>query len=249
VKKELLVDLSPARHGDEPPARRRLPLVLRAVVGMTLATGIAAASTQPATAAPAHAESGVAAGVAAHDPARTLGRTASSAQVPRGCRQPADHRFRPTSLSIRTVVASTRVLARGHDRRGVPKPPPLTNRGKWQFAWDKTVRAGAGHGVVRLTAHTYPAFAGKALGNRLLDRLGKKAVLVVRGPQGERLCYRVTRRMSVPASRSVPAYYDSSGPARLAILVCSGVRRGPGDWSRRTIWFAAPIAAAAGTAR
>jgi hypothetical protein len=145
-------------------------------------------------------------------------------------------------ISVPHVVGPTRVLARGRDRRGVPTPPPLTDRGKWQFAWDKTIRAGAGHGVVRLTAHTYPAWAGKALGNRLLDRLGKDAVLVVGGPRGERLCYRVTREISVPARASVPAYYDSSGPERLAILVCSGVRRGPGDWSRRTIWFAAPIA-------
>jgi hypothetical protein len=36
-------------------------------------------------------------------------------------------------------------------------------------------------------------------------------------------------------------YYSSTGPSRLAILVCSGRRRGPGDWSHRTIWFAKPI--------
>lgn len=157
-----------------------------------------------------------------------------------GC-GPVDHAFRPTSITIRGVVGATRVLARGRDRHGVPKPPPLTTRGKRQFAWDKTIRAGARHGVVRLTAHTYPAWAGKALGNRLLQRLRKGAVIVVAGPGGERLCYRVTQRRSVRATRSVPAYYDSSGPARLAILVCSGTRRGPGDWTRRTIWFAAPF--------
>jgi hypothetical protein len=161
--------------------------------------------------------------------------------TPRGCHG-VDRRFRPTSITVRQVIGATRVLAQGRDRRGVPKPPPLTSRGKWQFAWDKTVRPGTRHGVVRLTAHTYPRWAGVALGNRLLDRLHEDAVLVVAGARrGERLCYRVTRRRSVAAGSAVRAYYSSGGPARLAILVCSGVRRGPGDWSRRTIWFASPI--------
>ena len=56
----------------------------------------------------------------------------------------------------------------------------------------------------------------------------------------DRLCYRVTRRLEVRADKAVPAYYRSGGRPRLAILVCSGVRRGPGDWSERTIWFAKP---------
>jgi hypothetical protein len=137
-------------------------------------------------------------------------------------------------------VGPTRVLARGRDRTGVPRTPPLTSKGKWQFAWDKSVHAGAAYGVTRLTAHTYPAWAGKALGNRLLDRLHRGDVLVVTGTRGQRLCYRVTRRVSVAADRRVTAYY-SSGRHRLAILVCSGRRRGPGDWTRRTIWFADPI--------
>jgi hypothetical protein len=94
--------------------------------------------------------------------------------------------------------------------------------------------------VVRLTAHTYPRWAGVALGNRLLKRLHRGRMLVTSGPHGQRLCYRVVRRLSVPATRTVSAYYASGGPPRLAILVCSGVRRGPGDWSRRTIWFARP---------
>jgi hypothetical protein len=24
-------------------------------------------------------------------------------------------------------------------------------------------------------------------------------------------------------------------------MVCSGVRRGPGDWAERTVWFASPV--------
>lgn len=136
------------------------------------------------------------------------------------------------------------VLARGRDRRGVPKPPPLTDKGRWQLAWDKEsrIRPGGRRGVVRLTAHTYPRDGsyGHALGNRLLRKLHPGDRLVVSGPEGERHCYRVQRRIRVRATSSVPAYYSSSGPSRLAILVCSGTRRGPGDWSHRTIWLAKP---------
>lgn len=158
-----------------------------------------------------------------------------------------DGPFRPASLTIPGVVGRTRVLALGRDRHGVPRTPPLTNRGKWQLAWDKKsrIRPGSKHGVVRLNAHTYPRDGsyGLALGNRLLKRLRKGQLLLARGPHGERLCYRVTKQVRVRATKSVPAYYSSTGRPRLAILVCSGVRRGPGDWSHRTIWFAEPVTA------
>ena len=67
------------------------------------------------------------------------------------------------------------------------------------------------------------------------------ARLEVSGPGGERLCYRVSRRQQVRARASLSGYYDTIGPPRLAILVCSGKRRGPGDWSHRTIWYATPV--------
>ncbi|MDP3894614.1 class F sortase [Nocardioides sp.] len=150
--------------------------------------------------------------------------------------------FRPAALKIPGVVARTRVLARGRDRHGVPRPPPLTERGKWRLAWDKAsrIRPGGPRGVVRLTAHTYPRSAGPALGNRLLRRLNEGDRLVVSGPGGERLCYQVVKRVRVRAERKLRTYYSSTGRPRLAILVCSGKRRGPGDWSHRTIWYAVP---------
>jgi hypothetical protein len=150
--------------------------------------------------------------------------------------------FSPTTLSAPTVTGPRKVLARGSDRRGVPHPPPLTAKGKWQFAWDKhSARPGDAFGVIRMTAHTYPASAGKALGNRLLAKLEVGGILVATGKHGEIQCYRVTREVSVPAKRGLRSFYASSGPPRLAILVCSGVRRGPGDWTRRTVWFAKPL--------
>ncbi len=155
-----------------------------------------------------------------------------------------DRGFRPTTLSVAGVVGSTKVLAQGQDQHGVPRPPPLTERGKWQLAWDKAagVRPGDLEGVVRLTAHTYPRDGSHlpALGNVLLARLRTGARLELTGTGGERLCYRVARRVQVPADGSLPGFYATTGPPRLAILVCSGRRRGPGDWSHRTIWYAVP---------
>jgi hypothetical protein len=201
---------------------RRICLFLAA--GAVLGGALASSGTAPAVAA-----SG------AHPAARTT----TCGQV--------DKQFRPRKLSIPHVIGRTRILPLGRDRRGVPRPPPLTDKGKWELAWDKDsrIRPGSPHGVVRLTAHTYPRFAGVALGNRLLARLHTGARLSVSGPHGEQLCYRVVKRVRVRATQSVPAYYTSTGPPRLAILVCSGKRRGPGDWSHRTIWFAAPTLKAA----
>jgi hypothetical protein len=175
---------------------------------------------------------------------------ARAASRPAACGAP-EHGFTPASITIPGVVGRSRVLALGRDKRGVPRPPPLTAKGKWEFAWDRDsrIRPGSDHGVVRLTAHTYPRDGsyGLALGNRLLARLHNGDPLVVAGAHDERLCYRVTRRIRVRAEESVPAYYSSTGRSRLAILVCSGTRRGPGDWSHRTIWFARPTSGPAGS--
>jgi hypothetical protein len=173
---------------------------------------------------------------------------AAASARPTTCVAP-DRPFTPRSITIPRVVGATRVLALGRDTHGVPKTPPLTDRGKWEFGWDKQsrIRAGSEHGVVRLNAHTYPRDGsyGLALGNRLLRKLRVGATLVVAGREGHRMCYRVARQLFVRAEQSVPAYYDSGGRPLLAILVCSGVRRGPGDWSHRTIWFAEPVTTAA----
>jgi hypothetical protein len=82
-----------------------------------------------------------------------------------------------------------------------------------------------------------------ALGNLLLNRLRTGAQVEVSGRDGEQLCYEVVRRVRVRAEGSLPGYYSSTGPSRLAILVCSGERRSPGDWSHRTVWYAEPVPA------
>jgi hypothetical protein len=200
--------------------------MIRAVLvhGVVLSVALAAFGAAP-WAAPAHA-----------DAARSRAQCA-----------PVDRGFRPTRVAVDGVRPATTVLARGQDRHGVPLPPPLTARGKWQFAWDRAagVRPGDDTGVVRLTAHTYPHDTpAPALGNLLLDRLRTGAQLRVLGAGGELACYEVTRRQRVRADATLTSYYDTSGKHRLAILVCSGQRRGPGDWTHRTVWYADPVPAA-----
>jgi hypothetical protein len=131
------------------------------------------------------------------------------------------------------------VLALGYDARGVPGVPPLTSEGKTEFAWLPQVHPGASAGNVLLNAHTWPD--GTALGNHLLGGLQTGGRIVVRSSGGSLLCYRVTDRVEVLATASVPEYFATSGPPQLAIVVCSGIRRGPGDWTHRTIWYASPL--------
>lgn len=160
--------------------------------------------------------------------------------VAKGCAKPA-RPFVPKVVKIPGVDKRSTVLALRRDRRHVPGTPPLSNRGKWQFAWDKpsNIKAGSKRGNVKLNAHTYPD--GSALGNRLLRNVFKGQRIVVLGPNGERLCYDVTRRIQVSGDRPYRPYFSTSGKPQLAILVCSGRRRGPGNWSHRTIWYASPV--------
>lgn len=200
-----------------------------AVAGALLALGLTLGATPPVTASPSAADE----------------RSTSADAERRGGCTTARAPFRPTRAVIRGVVGPTKVLARGRDRRGAPLPPPLTARGRWQLAWDREsgTKPASSRGVVRMLAHTYPRSGayGTALGNRLLQRLRLGARIEVSGADGRRQCYRVSHRVRARAGASLAAFYTSGGPPKLAILVCSGVRRGPGDWSHRTIWFARPL--------
>jgi len=165
--------------------------------------------------------------------------TASTAAASVDCDHPAAGAFSPSRISIPQVTGGAPVLALGYDARGVPGVPPLTSEGKTEFAWVPEIRPGSDSGNVLLNAHTWPD--GTALGNHLLAGLQTGSRIVVHGQQGEALCYRVTDRVEVAATASVPAYFATDGPPQLAIIVCSGIRRGPGDWTERTIWYASPL--------
>lgn len=154
------------------------------------------------------------------------------------CRGGADRPFTPASIEVAGQAHPVMELPR--DARGVPGVPPLTDEGKRTWGWDGSPSPlpGARRGHVLVNAHTYPD--GSALGNLLLDRLEDGDVLVVRG-EGQVQCYAVERELEVPADSRDSGYESPRGPARLAILACSGTRTGPGEWSHRTIWFAKAV--------
>jgi hypothetical protein len=170
--------------------------------------------------------------------------TPSESPTAQACPTTASPSFVPRS--IRIAGETVPVIARPRDANGVPGTPPIDGTGKREFAFDtdQGIRPGDAAGHVLLNAHTWPD--GSALGNRLLDQLGKGDRIVVRGAgagtAAPELCYRVTERVEVLASKGYPRYYATTGKPALAIIVCSGRRLGPGEWEKRTIWFAGPAA-------
>lgn len=147
--------------------------------------------------------------------------------------------FRPVEAVVADVTA--RVVPLPRDGNNVPGVPPLTVAGKGVVAWDQPpgVLPGSRRGNVLLNTHTWPD--GSALGNRLLERLDVGDVVELRGKRGQRLCYRVTERVEVLAAKGFARYYEDTGKPQAALIVCSGERLGPDNWTHRTIWFASPV--------
>jgi hypothetical protein len=147
--------------------------------------------------------------------------------------------FAPRTIVVPGVTKGS-VISPPRDAAGVPGVAPLSAGGKVLFAWDREegARPGDPAGNVLVNAHTWPD--GTALGNRLLAGLHRGDLVVAIGDRA-RLCYRVTERVEVLAERGLPRYYTADGPPQLAIVVCSGRRLGPGQWEKRTVWFASPV--------
>jgi sortase (surface protein transpeptidase) len=148
--------------------------------------------------------------------------------------------FVPDKIEIDVLQAYVPVVPKRRDRNGVPGTPPTTSYGRGLMAFDlDNVRAGATRGHALLNAHTWPD--GTALGNALLDKLHDGDTLALTSPDG-RICYEVTDRVEVRANdrRARDRYYATDGRPQMAIVVCSGKRLGPGEWSHRTMWFASP---------
>lgn len=206
------------------------------VVGLTMVgslVGLAAPAGEPDTTLASKPEVSPVRSVAHVQPPTTL--------RPRKTCDQVTHGFRPRAVSVPGVTRRSSIVTPPRDANGIPGVPPLTDAGKRLFAWDRQqgIRPGDPAGNVLLNAHTWPD--GSALGNRLLARLHRGDRVVVHGTK-VRLCYRVTERVEVLAVQGLPRYYIKDGPPQLAILVCSGRRLGPGNWEKRTVWFAAPAA-------
>ena len=168
----------------------------------------------------------------------------AGAGVPAYCAHGSTKAFTPTSIRIPGITRNARVLAL--PRRGASRvrSAPVTAKGAHQFAWDAPrPKPGARHGNVRLNAHTWPWSDPIALGNDMLRRLRPGDRIVVRGQRdghAAHLCYRVTRQVEIRARQHYRPYFSADGSPKLAIMVCSGTRLGPGDWDHRMIWYAAP---------
>jgi len=156
------------------------------------------------------------------------------------CADQATEPFEPTRITIPGVVRNARTLALPRDGNNVPGVPPVSGPGKQQIAWDRPpgIKPGSPQGNVLLNTHTWPD--GSALGNKFLAELDEGDMIIVRGKDAE-ACYKVDERIEVREADGYPPYYDREGPPQLAMLVCSGKRLGPGEWTHRTIWFASPV--------
>ncbi|KAA1417013.1 class F sortase [Nocardioides humilatus] len=156
--------------------------------------------------------------------------------VPGPCDDPARHAFPPEAITIDGIADAVAVIGVPRDSRGVTGVLPSSD--KYDFAWDLGgIEPGSKHGNVLLNTHTWPD--GTALGNKLLADLDEGDQLLVTGEDAS-LCYEVTERIEVLATEGYPPYYDEDGPPQIAIIVCSGTRTGPGQWTHRTMWFASP---------
>ncbi|MGN6162288.1 MAG: class F sortase [Marmoricola sp.] len=201
--------------------------ILAALIITGLNDGSAPAAVPPPTPAPQTVRAGT---------------TLSPLPVPT-CATGASKPFVPTRIMMAGVITPAPVLALARDWRGVPSVAPISAAGMHEFAWDKGpvgILPGSSQGNALFNAHTWPWPAGGALGNDMLLRLRPGKVIVLHG-KGVTQCYRVTKQIQVPAQSEYPGFYERTGPPQIAIIVCSGVRAGPGDWLSRTIWFASPF--------
>ena len=208
-----------------------VPLAAALVAALVASGVMVVVATQEAEPAP----------VARHVTTSTPTPTPSASPTPPSeCQPTATERFKPTRITIPGVIRDAKVLALPRDSRNVPLVPPTASVGKTQVAWDRPpgIMPGSPKGNVLLNAHTWPD--GSALGNKMLKRLDKGERIILRG-DGAVMCYEVDERIEVRASEGYVPYYDREGPPKVAFLVCSGKRLGPGEWTHRTIWFASPV--------
>lgn len=225
---------------DRPPARWKpvLAVLLAVAVAAGSAVLVVVALHRPAERRAVHVAEPRTTATPPPAAARVLHATTLRAR-PRPTCAPVRHGFDPATIAVAGVTTGAAVIEPPRDANGIPGVPPLSSYGKVVFALDRAqgILPGDHAGNVLLNAHTWPD--GSALGNRLLANVHRGSKIVV-GGTGVRLCYHVTEEVEVLASDGLPRYYAKDGPPQLAILVCSGQRLGPGNWTHRTIWFASP---------
>ena len=163
--------------------------------------------------------------------------SATSSHPAQRCKRPA-HGFVPTKAGIPAIGRTVKVIQVKRTSSGAIGAGPVSQSGKWLMAMDPKRHPGGHRGTVILSGHTWPD--GSALGNAMLEHLWTGNGIILAGAH-DTACYRINRRKSYPANQ-VPSKYifRPEGPEQVVIVACSGKRLGPGNWTRRTVWFATP---------
>lgn len=163
--------------------------------------------------------------------------TLAEPTYPHRCSDGARTEFVPTAMDIEQVGKGYPVTGLGRDATDTPRTPPTS--AKTTVAWDAPGnKPGGRYGNVLLNAHTWPD--GTALGNAMLAQTQVGDLITLRAGR-TKLCYQVTKRVEVDANADYGPFWVDDGPPQLAMIVCSGQRLGPGNWAKRTIWFAEPF--------
>jgi hypothetical protein len=168
----------------------------------------------------------------------TVSAAPTAASTAAACKRPA-HGFVPDRAMLPSLGRTVNVVQVQRTSSGAVGAPPLSTTGKWMLAMDPQTLPASRKGSVLLSGHTWPD--GSALGNAMLANLHTGDGFVLAHGTGMQACYRIAERASYPADQ-VPNQkaFRYWGSEQVVIVACSGKRLGPGNWTRRTIWYAVP---------
>jgi hypothetical protein len=161
---------------------------------------------------------------------------ATSGTAAERCNRPT-RGFVPARAEIPAIGRTVKVIQVERESNGQIGAGPTTTEGKWLMSMDPKTKPGSHQGSVLLSGHTWPD--GSALGNAMLDHLwaGNGIVLSV---GYTRACYKINKRESYPVDDVPRRIFRTTGYEEVVIVACSGKRLGPGNWTRRTLWYATP---------
>jgi hypothetical protein len=145
--------------------------------------------------------------------------------------------FVPARAEIPAIGRTVKVIQVERESNGQIGAGPTTTEGKWLMSMDPKTKPGSHQGSVLLSGHTWPD--GSALGNAMLDNLwAGNGIVLYTGYT--RACYRINKRESYPRDEVPRRIFRTTGYEEVVIVACSGKRLGPGNWTRRTLWYATP---------
>ncbi|MFL6172014.1 MAG: class F sortase [Marmoricola sp.] len=152
------------------------------------------------------------------------------------CNRPSQG-FVPARAEIPAIGRTVKVIQVDREPSGQIGAGPVTEEGKWLMSMDPRTEPGSHQGSVLLSGHTWPD--DSALGNAMLDNLWAGNGIVL-STGNTRACYRINKRESYPVDDVPRRIFRTNGYEEVVIVACSGKRLGPGNWTRRTIWYATP---------